>query len=407
MSCNQAKRVAKKLAARVRPTRSDSESEADQNKSYKGKNHEDTTSIIQFNCAEILDFSTGSVVLPLRITCYCRHHREKVGFNVHFSMMDHTGRIVGSGMSRPIMITDDHKTSTANKIPELTSGFSLDRPDWTQVGGMLSEISPVADAGAPSKRKKDTTSASIGKKRPKPYDTSAKPSRVSREGSVSSAPSPSTSHSPLPTTRASTPFSTFQHMGISEPQGPSAPPVYDGVRSSETSSPDSLPTPLDHSSDVHIPELSSTHSEVVTERPTSSSTLLHPSNLLMPALPHTMPFMFYNRNGSTIHVQPPTIHRLIPNTGPTHGGIEVTILGANFHPTMQLNCIFGDVAASSTQRWSDNTLVCVLPPRSMPGVVAVWFEGFPKVDDQTNSPPSLFTYSDESDRALLVSFLEL
>jgi hypothetical protein len=78
----------------------------------------------------------------------------------------------------------------------------------------------------------------------------------------------------------------------------------------------------------------------------------------------------------------------------------VTILGENFHPVTQLNCVFGDIAASSTQRWSDNTLVCVLPPRATPGVVAVWFEGFEKPNDL--SLPSLFTYTDESDRALYV-----
>ena len=100
----------------------------------------------------------------------------------------------------------------------------------------------------------------------------------------------------------------------------------------------------------------------------------------------------------------PKIHRLIPACGPTHGGIEVTILGANFCPSMQLNCVFGDVPSSSTQRWSDNTLVCVLPPRAVPGVVTVWLEGFEKDDD--NISPSLFTYSDESDRALYV-FLSL
>ncbi|KAJ2925125.1 hypothetical protein H1R20_g11951, partial [Candolleomyces eurysporus] len=90
-----------------------------------------------------------------------------------------------------------------------------------------------------------------------------------------------------------------------------------------------------------------------------------------------------------------------------HGGIEVTVLGANFHPSIQLNCIFGDVAASSTQRWSENTLVCVLPPRAVPGVVAVWFEGFPKVEDPLSSPASLFTYLDESDRALMELALQV
>src|ERR1700733_727775 len=56
--------------------------------------------------------------------------------------------------------------------------------------------------------------------------------------------------------------------------------------------------------------------------------------------------------------------------------------------------------ASSTQRWSDNTLVCILPPRATSGVVAVWFSGLQKDEDGT--PPCLFTYTDESDRALSV-----
>jgi uncharacterized protein len=93
----------------------------------------------------------------------------------------------------------------------------------------------------------------------------------------------------------------------------------------------------------------------------------------------------------------PKIHRLIPSTGPTFGGIEVTVLGSNFHPSLQLNCVFGDTVATSTHRWSDNTLVCVLPPRPLPGVVAVWFDGYQKDE---SDPQSLFTYTDESDRTL-------
>ena len=36
--------------------------------------------ILLFNCSEIVDFSSGDTILPTRITCYCRHHNEKVGF---------------------------------------------------------------------------------------------------------------------------------------------------------------------------------------------------------------------------------------------------------------------------------------------------------------------------------------
>ena len=80
---------------------------------------------------------------------------------------------------------------------------------------------------------------------------------------------------------------------------------------------------------------------------------------------------------------------------------------------MQLSCVFGDARATETQRWSDNTLVCVLPPREVPGVVAVWFEGIEgqqkgmggqggQGDGEEDGPPVLFAYTDESDRALYV-----
>lgn len=289
------------------------------------------------------------------------------------------------------MITDDHKTVTStstSRHSDFSNGFPGMEAEWSQVGGILNELT-AADIRAPSKRKKDVVSNSIGKKRPKPYDSSSKPNRSSREGSLSSIPSPSTSHATLPLTRSPTPPSLLQQFLTPEPARPSL------VHGSETSSPDSLVTPLDHSPDVHMPEAHP-------EPPHDPHTLSLP--IVMPTHPHPMPFMFFdtNQGQQSLSTQLPTIHRLIPNMGPTHGGIEVTVLGANFHASLQLNCIFGDIAASSTQRWSDNTLVCVLPPRATAGVVAVWFDGLPKLEDQINAPPSLFTYADESDRALLV-----
>lgn len=335
--------------------------------------------------------------MPLRITCYCRHHREKVGFNVHFTMIDHTGRIVGSGSSRPIMITDDHKTaSSANTRPaELISSFSgVENSEWSQVGGTSQDVSTI-DAAAPSRRKKDALSTSNGRKRLKPYDSLVKPNRILREGSISSVPSPNTSYSPLPTTRSPTPalHNIFPSDGGLSAHPP--PLVYPG-QNSDTSSPDTLPTPLDHNPDVLMPEAS----RPVPHAAPPHSLPLHIPPMMMSTQSHAMSYMFFDPNQPPMQMQIPTIHRLVPNIGPTHGGVEVTVLGANFHPSIQLNCIFGDAVASSTQRWSDNTLVCVLPPRATPGVVAVWFDGFPKTDDQLNSPPSLFTYSDESDRAL-------
>ncbi|KAI7902591.1 uncharacterized protein BX663DRAFT_509769 [Cokeromyces recurvatus] len=67
--------------------------------------------ILLFNCSEMVDFSSGDTILPTRITCYCRHHNERLGFCIYFEMHDHTGKRVATGMSPPIMITDDHKSN--------------------------------------------------------------------------------------------------------------------------------------------------------------------------------------------------------------------------------------------------------------------------------------------------------
>ncbi|KAL8995207.1 MAG: hypothetical protein Q9169_004995 [Polycauliona sp. 2 TL-2023] len=51
------------------------------------------------------------VRLQMRITCYCRHQGETEGFQVIFTLKDHHGICVAQGMTTPILITDDHKTS--------------------------------------------------------------------------------------------------------------------------------------------------------------------------------------------------------------------------------------------------------------------------------------------------------
>jgi hypothetical protein len=68
----EAKRTERKRAARVRPRPQHEESDDDDEPEGGG--------MVVFNCTELVDFSEGRIQLPVRITCYCRHHREKVGF---------------------------------------------------------------------------------------------------------------------------------------------------------------------------------------------------------------------------------------------------------------------------------------------------------------------------------------
>lgn len=43
-------------------------------------------SILQFYSEPVMSFSTGEVILPLRLTCYCRHHREHKGFLIKINL---------------------------------------------------------------------------------------------------------------------------------------------------------------------------------------------------------------------------------------------------------------------------------------------------------------------------------
>ncbi|KAH7916558.1 hypothetical protein BJ138DRAFT_1074983 [Hygrophoropsis aurantiaca] len=422
----EAKRVVRKLAARVRPARSDSDGPDDGSERPRGSK-EDTNSIIQFNCPEVLDFSSGSVVLPVRITCYCRHHREKVGFHVHFSMLDHTGRIVGTGTTPPIMITDDHKSTT--KPPPVFNPIAESPVDWPQVA----QFTEPPEKRAPSKRKPASTKGQP-KKRAKPYDSMSRgtSAKFSREGSIASFTSPATSPAALPSTSPNTRSPTPSHVPHSLSSlsftpftdDPSVPPAYN-VASPQEQETDSVAAalaltaqldaaiagadsemldPTDSIFPINTPEqfMSPIDSSVPSPVVVPSSQVSSPSSSVMP--PQSLPFLFFN-SGAPPSLPLPKIHRLIPSSGPTHGGIEVTVLGENFLPMLELNCVFGGVIASSTQRWSDNTLVCVLPPRASPGVVAVWFDGIEKTNDP--SLPSLFTYRDESDRALMELALQV
>jgi hypothetical protein len=349
---------------------------------------------------------------------------------------------VGAGTSRPIMITDDHKTVNANRQGSAVvnglnnSGLRESDVDWSQFGQPMGtgEPSSAVDGKAPSKRKHAKESGQQAKKRTKPYDvvgrSNGNSARTSRETSVVSLPSATDVSPSTPNTRLPTPShflspgevisqlqdsvssrSSISGMGV----GPMVNGDISGVSPSDTMHhrPDQLHTFGSVDMDVAtaqqqleagslIPEQLAVGVPTNTHYPTTSV----PSSQLVPGMipPQPMPYMFFDPGSpppmSSLPL--PKIHRLIPAAGPTHGGIEVTVLGANFHPAITLNCVFGDAVASSTQRWSDNTLVCLLPPRASPGVVAVWFDGVQKDNDL--SPPCLFTYTDESDRALCVFF---
>jgi hypothetical protein len=407
----------------VRPQRYDSDTPEATNATANGTT--EPFNIVQFNCPEVLSFSSGTVVFPLRITCYCRHHRERLGFHVHFTMSDHTGRIVGTGTTHPIMITDDHKSTGAN-----AKHSPMAEIGWTQ-----EPVEAASSVQTTSYKRKQShtqeTSSDQGRKRLKVYGVGnprGRPKKISRRSSSGSLTSPSVLTSALPT-RATTP----SQLASSGPSGyfcrtaspsPRASDIF-VVPNAEVCLPSpksSVASPLSESNILDMLEVplsaqpladltSLADSESGVSRSTLPTAPPSPMAMSVPQYQHLqeplssapLPFVFLSEPPPMAPVHQPRIHRLIPSSGPIIGGIEVTVLGSNFHPSLQLNCTFGDVMATSTQRWSDNTLVCILPRRATSGVVAVWFNGMQKDEDGT--PPCLFTYTDESDRALSVLYI--
>ncbi len=77
--------------------------------------------IVVFNCGPIVEMEDGECELPGRVTCYCRHHKEKQGFRLVLTLRDMHGKVVASGTTPPIMITDDHKTSGRTSASAIAS----------------------------------------------------------------------------------------------------------------------------------------------------------------------------------------------------------------------------------------------------------------------------------------------
>ncbi|KAH7332583.1 hypothetical protein B0J17DRAFT_152187 [Rhizoctonia solani] len=483
--------------------------------------------IVLYNCADVLEFKSGTVDLPVRLTCYCRHHSEKVGFCITFILRDHTGRTVGTGTTPPIMITDDHK-STARKVHAQQSavpgGAGLVPPTLaTTVPTGPSLIAALGASAANGSRKGSKDKGGV-KHRMKPYDRSRGSSvgLVKEEAGplpgASSFPTPSTQGYTSPPPQSPTLFAPGMFgmqsallgdssgMGILSPSrsaflSPPRSPVHSRAHTRPHSPvqvmshpPSSNHAPSPSHTNMHSPSHTTLHSPIHTtlhspihttahsraHSPTrgmlnngmshdymdsllgSSDGLLNlngesllgmdndtlmvngfttgaDTQMFDPATDPTSPADWEamlqeltNQPASVpkppvagamyvehppwgvpstwpperIDLAPPEttpiprVSRVVPNSGPIQGGIEVTLLGENF--TRAYECQFGDYVATETALWGGNTLVCLLPPAAQAGAVPVRIKGYESVPLRPGEREVMFTYKDDTlDRNLM------
>lgn len=391
---------------------------------------------------------------PMRIACYCRHHGEKMGFNVVFTIKDFQDRVIAQAMSNPIMITDDHKThpmaqnaaqpsipeapvaasapvnpqpiDTSNLVPPTPTGnfrMSTSSSDLSNMQHRNSQSSyPTSSSG------KTTPTGATSRTLSRPASpTSGGPMSKKRKASGSRVPngltmtrldtSPSpgaqaTSNQMNTTTSPFTPnLSGFsQADSLFGPQNAMAP----FATGPPTPSSNDQPAFFTNNRSASMDNLAMAQ---LYSAPASNHASRAPSpNGLRNSVSAATQNQFNQLNGAMYSLPmglnqtrvPPVIHKIIPNEGPKIGGIEVTVLGAAFFQGLEV--WFGEQKATTTTFWGESSLVCLLPPSPVAGAVAVTFkhqaaqaaQAFPM-----GKQPPIFKYIDDNEDKLIRTALSV
>lgn len=337
---------------------------------------------IIFNCKEIVSFpaptglesqSARSVDLFARIVCYCRHHKEHDGFRLLVVVKDCNDKVVAKSLSGTIMIMDRKKNlSVATSTYNDTSLFA--RKD---AGKSSNEDNNV--------KMEDHLADHLGSVQPlSPYSIDDSTSDVLANTDTN------TDSFMMSLTRGA----KRKKMSFDDSYNPQGNPMLNGGSSGLS--------PLSNSdTNTSIHNMNPKASATPQNMPgfTASTFAPHlnqPSSISRQRLQQSLSMLAQ----APTH---PTIQKVIPAQGPIRGGIEVTLLGFNFRPG--LNVKFGSKNSLATHCWSESTMVTYLPPAAQPGQVLVSFETFEHV-----IPPnqhSVFTYTDDTDRQLIELALQI
>lgn len=439
------------------------------------KRHE-SHRVIVFNTHEIKElkspepeYSTapGSMLIdiPMRIACYCRHHHEKQGFRVIFTLKDCQGRLVTQCLSPSIMITDDHKTPQSNSQSH-GSHMETAEPAAASSGLNGSSDMNAIQPGIPFRQSQSTSdiqalkrSASALSAQPLHSGTSSlgtsalqTPRNLSRPASPGPtgpiAKKRKSSASKIPTTLTMTRIETPAFVappGIGQQNGlprsssatsPFSPsnsnPFTDGPSPASTYGQVVAPanqmfsaavaptTPNGNEQMLFQPDAIRTTApesramSVMYSAPASSQNSRAPSpNAMMNGILPPQQLNQLSQVSQAIHNGVPmadslqmaqfantqrqqmaSILKVLPNEGPTSGGIEVSILGSGFRQGQEV--YFGDTKATTTTYWADSAITCILPPYHTTGSVPVSVRSSQGLMQSAPRQTAQFMYKDEN-----------
>jgi hypothetical protein len=398
---------------------------------------------------------------PVRIACYCRHHGEKLGFNMIVTLKDSEGRVVAQGLSDPIMITDDHKTAPLALQAAQTQAQAQVQPQaqaqaqaqaQVPVPARHESVSTVDSAG-PSELspvnvaplEAHNVPADFGPQAQPPYLVASpssvfSPSQLQNGGPATrplSRPASPTnggpskkrksSNSRIPNELTMTKMETSQSPAATKPStvSPFPAPVSNFPQPEALFSPNSghgafntnppTPNPMDQNPFNFPPGRSASVDNLALAQLYSASSSNHPSrtaspNGLRPAVGTQAASQMSQALATSFLPVPlgsgqprpiPMIHKVIPGEGSRVGGIEVTVLGTSF--IQGVDIYFGTTRAVTTTYWGENSLVCLLPPSPVLGPVPVTCQHIsippPQLPLPTNTP--MFRYVDDGETHLM------
>ncbi|KAI8640445.1 hypothetical protein BD408DRAFT_239421 [Parasitella parasitica] len=305
--------------------------------------------------ASLATAATTMKRLDLGKCVLCNISRHGSSFSLQricFTIKNNQGQVIANGISPPIMITDDHKSSK-----QKTS-----RKRSRQEDDQITTLSRP-DTPAPSRK----NSASLD-------------SLEMTDEALGS------------TTPTSLDFSNSSISVMTNSNSSSSSNIY-----SDFFPPPSLAL---SATTVHQIELEDEHDAIpAPEEAWPFNRRRRTASGYASADDHLISSILDNFNSGAVV---PQVERLVPAQGPTYGGVEVTLLGSGFY--RGLTCLFGEHTAT-TAYWNPNTIVCILPPAAHTGPVVVSFKEHPLVLE--GQDVAIFTYYDASDQALLELALQV
>ncbi|KAI5777163.1 hypothetical protein EDC01DRAFT_428775 [Geopyxis carbonaria] len=407
--CEQCMNRERKRASRKKNKKPDEEQKWQQDEKKR---------IIVFNTNQVRQFeslpnrSGISAETQMRICCYCRHHGEKDGFRVIFTIRNHLGAVVAQTMSNTIVITDDHKNTAAAAAINFTAlpdtaerSMSMSQtppppvPAYTQPSVSINHIQTASEllsaAGSPPAYTiSNFSNQALPNSRTNGHSNPPTPARAST--SPSHHQPKRRKSSKVPATLAMTPsdhqplFST-QFQPSFNPRTPKTEMTSNGNQW--------LASPTTPMAQQNFAAVGEDYFAEVNWSPQSQFTVMKsPASSHANAFSIQVPMTMAPAQQIPQFQQNPSVNRVVPSEGTMRGGIEITVLGRNF--VNGLTVLFGDNPATDTAFYSDTTLLCRLPPNQTPGAVVVSLKNMPVTTVRPESFP-IFTYIDDVEKELM------